>query len=442
MSRGGAAVAKGCGDGSSIYLNPAHVVEIETETVTGTFGLTVIDAGGEFAYDYAASSPYTGAEVDLQNDPISVPHLYMAYGLTERIGLGLGLYVPYGLETKWPTKLSDGSYFDGAFEGFDNRVQAVYAQPTFAYQLTPKLRVGAGPILAISTVELKQLLDLSQQTAVSGGPTFAQLGVPFHTAFARSKLEGSDELGFGANVGISFQATNRLSLGARFTTPITVSYKGDAEFSQIQTRLTVPADITQDGEVTIPAGTRIDNLLRPQFSSGKLTSQTVETEITFPLQLVGGVSFQATENLLLLADYQFTGWSAFDEIPLEFEKLDNRVRQENYNDTHTVRAGAQYDVVEQLAARIGYIYNTPAAPDEVVTPLLPESDRNQITLGLGWRSSEGTFELNVSYQLLLQNDRRGRVRGALPGEALSTDLNQGLYSFNANLFGATFTLRL
>lgn len=454
MSRAGATVATGCGDGSSLYFNPANIGG--SGEFTASLGATLIDASGYFAYDYTARAPYTGVEVDLQNDPIPVPHFYATYGLNERLGLGLGMYVPYGLETNWPVQLSGGSYFDGAFEGFENRVQAIYVQPTIAYQLTPKLRVGAGPILAISSVELNQIQDLSQQAIrnpqtgdLVPSPTnpdqplrFSQLGIPFHTAFARSRLEANNEIGFGANVGASYQATDQLTIGARFTSPITVSYEGEATFSQIQTGLTVPVNLTQGGQVLIPAGMPIDALLQPQFSeAGPLSTQSVETEFTFPFQLVGGVSFQATEKLLLLADYQFTGWSAFDEIRLEFANLGVRVREENYDNTHAVRLGAQYDVIEQLTARVGYLHNTAAAPDEVVTPLLPEANRNQFTIGLGWRPTE-MVELNVSYQLLLQNDRRGRVRGALPGEPITTDLNQGLYSFGANLFGTTLTVHL
>ncbi|WP_263787490.1 OmpP1/FadL family transporter [Salinibacter grassmerensis] len=446
MARAGATVANGCGDGSSIYFNPANVAG--AEGVTASVGATLIDANGEFTYDYTVRAPYTGTEVSLQNDPIPVPHGYVTYGLSERAGVGVGLYVPYGLETNWPTQLSDGTYFDGAFEGSRSRIQNIYVQPTTAYQITPRLRVGSGPIFAISVVELNQLLDLSQQSTPDG-PTFGQLGIPFHTAFARVELESSNELGIGANFGLSYQATDRISIGARFTTPITVSYEGTAEFEQIQTELTVPADIVRDGEVVIPAGKDIDDIVGPQFQPGqqsendqdRLTEQRVETEITFPLQLVGGLSVQATGRLLLLADYQFTGWSSFDEIALDFENLGERVREENYDDTHALRLGAEYDVLEQLTARLGYLYNTAAAPDETVTPLLPESNRNQFTVGIGWRPTD-TIELNASYQLLQQNDRRGRVRGTLPGESLSTDLNQGLYGFGANLFGTTLTLHL
>jgi len=437
MSRAGATVAQGCGDGSSIFFNPANLAG--TDGITASLGATVIAATGEFTYDYTTQPPYRGVDVDLENDPIPVPHGYVSYGVSEDLGVGLGLYVPYGLETQWPVRLSDGSFFDGAFEGFNNRVQAVYVQPTAAYQLTPKLRLGGGPILAISAVELNQLQDLSTASVPGQDITFGQLGVPFHTAFAQSQLEASNELGFGANLGATYEASDRLSIGVRFTTPITVSFEGEATFQQIDTGLIFPeSSPLAQGGTPVP----VDHLLASQFEQdGQLSDQGVETEITFPMQLVGGVQFEVTDRLRLLADYQFTGWSSFDEIPLEFEQLGDRSRREGYDNTHAVRFGAEFDVVDQLTARAGYLYNTSAAPDEVVTPLLPESDRNQFTIGAGWRPVE-TFEVNVSYQLLQQNDRRGRVRGGLPGESVTTDLNQGLYSFGANLFGATLTLHL
>jgi long-chain fatty acid transport protein len=439
MARAGATVADGCGDGSSIYFNPAHLAG--TDGFTASFGATVIDVGGDFTYDPGAQRSTTIDQVDLDNDLIPVPHAYLTYGLTEKIGLGLGTYVPYGLETQWPARLSDGTVFDGAFEGFNNQLQSFYIQPTISYQITPDLSVGAGPVVAISSVELNQFQDLSQTATPGGGPTFGQLGVPFHTAFARSNLDANNEFGLGANIGVSYQVSDRVTFGARYTTPITVEYEGEATFEQVETGLTLPVPIELGGQ-TLPAGTPLDNVLAPQFSGdGSLTTQSVETEITFPMQLVAGVSVQATDKLMLLADYQFTGWSSFDELPLEFGQLEDRARTEDYEDTHGIRVGAEYDLLDPLTVRAGYLFNTAAVPDKSVTPLLPESDRNQFTLGFGWHVTDAVA-FNVSYQRLQQNDRRGRVRGALPDEDLSTDLNQGLFSFNANLIGATFTLHL
>jgi len=451
MARAGATVASGCGDGSSIYFNPANLME--TTGLTVSLGATVIDAGGTFTYDYVSRPPYTGVDVDLQNDPIPVPHLYASYRVNEDLAFGLGTYVPYGLETVWPVKLNNGDFFDGAFEGYNNSVQAIYVQPTAAYRISDRLTIGGGPIVAISNVELNQVLDLSTVEA-QPGVTLGQLGVPHHTAFATSSLEGTGAIGFGGNLGLSFQATERLRLGLRGMLPITISYDGDASFEQVNQQTLqedlvfvppsplaqdLPTDGNQDGN---PDPTPAYALVANQFQNGgDLTEQGVETELTFPAQVVAGLSFQATERLELLADYQYTRWSSFDEIRIEFEDLGVRVREENYNDTHAFRLGGAYDLSEQLTAQAGYLFNTPAAPDEVVTPLLPEARRNQVSLGLGWRPVD-LLEIHASYQLLLQNDRRGRVRGAPAGQDATAALNNGLYEFGANLFGTTLTLHL
>ncbi|PSQ75788.1 MAG: long-chain fatty acid transporter [Bacteroidetes bacterium QH_7_62_13] len=446
MSTGGATVASSCGDGSSIYFNPANLVGGEGTTVS--LGATVIDARGSFTYD---SPVYPQREVDLENDPIPAPHLYAAHAVNDRVAVGLGTYAPYGLQTVWPVRLENGDFFDGAFEGYNNSVQAIYVQPTAAYQLTDRLAVGGGPIVAISSVELNQVVDLASvepdDDALPEGTTLGELGVPHHTAFATSTLEGSGAVGYGANFGVSYQVTNRVRVGLRGTTPITINYDGEVAFEQVNQEglqelvFVPPSPLAQDVDGDGSADpTPAQALVAGEFQGdGNLVTQDVETELTFPAQIVTGASIQATDRLQVLVDYQYTRWSSFEEIPLDFEKdaLD-RTREENYDDTHALRIGGAYDVTDQFTARVGYLHNTPAAPDEVVTPLLPEAARNQLTVGLGWKPIE-LLEINASYQLLLQNDRRGRVRS---GDSLTTDLNNGLYQFGANLFGTTLTLHL
>lgn len=449
MARAGTAAGQGCADGSSMYFNPAHLTEMDDLTITG--GATVINATGSFTYDYYERPPYTGVEIPLQNDAIPIPHLYATYGVSDRVSVGLGTYAPYGLESRWPLDLDGETFFDGAFEGYNSFIQALYIQPTAAYQLTDRLTIGGGPILAVSSVELNQVLDLAAVQVMRDGQqlTLGQLGVAHHTAFASSSLEASGATGFGANVGVAFRVSDRIRVGVRATTPITVSYDGEATFQQVNSDelsslVFVPpsplSDVDGDGIPDRPV--TAEDLVRSRFQSdGVLTDQTVETKITFPAQAVVGASVQATESLLLLVDYQYTRWSSFDTIPLEFEKLGEQVRIENFKDTHALRFGGGYQVDPRLTLRAGYLYNTAASPDAVVTPLLPEAERHHATLGFGLHLT-GMTEINVSYQRLLQTDRRGRVRGPTEGEPPTTALNNGLYEFGAHLFGATLTLHL
>lgn len=431
MSRAEATVADACGDGSSIYYNPANLVS--NEGIVISLGATSVAASGEY------ESGVTGQVSELQNDPIYVPHVFASYRINESLAAGLGAYVPYGLATEWDRS------FEGAFEGYDNGVEAIYIQPTVSYRINERLRVGAGPIIAISRVELNQVVDLSAQevpTSLARDPLtgdalrFSQFGVPHHTAFADAKLEGSGEFGFGANLGLTYSVTDRLHVGARFTTPITVTYDGDATFEQIETG------------IILPTGANLDQLLDltqfdPSADDAALVNQSIETELTFPAQFIVGVSVNATERIQLLLDYQWNGWSSLGEIPLDFEKdaLDD-VRELNYDNTSAIRFGAQYDLLDNLTLRGGYLFNTAAAPDATVTPLLPEADRNHFTLGFSYQPVD-LLDIAVAYQRLNQYDRIGRVRDARPGEEVESlaELNEGLYSFGANLIGVTLTVR-
>ena len=424
-STGGTAVANSCGDGSAIYFNPSGLAETSGWTFSG--GVTNIIQFGDFTFDE------TRASTDIDSPVSVVPHVYATYGATERLGVGLGVYVPFGLNTRWPAD------FEGAFSGFDNNLQSTYIQPTVAYQLTDRIRVGGGLIVALGTVELNQRLDLSEQVADPvTGTRFGELGIPRGTAFGEGKLESDPSVGIGGNIGLQAKLTDRLTFGARFTTPIDIDYSGEASFQQVSTGIQLPAN----NPFGAPAGTPLDAIVEQSFTEGPLVTQDLETEITMPAQLVAGFSFQATERLNLMVDYQWTGWSTLEEVPLDFEnsELDNAIIL-NYDDTNNLRVGAEFAIDDVWTVRGGYVYNTPASPDETVTPLAPESERNRLALGLGVKPLSGV-ELNVGYQFVNQNDRRGRTRGAAPGQEITTELNDGLFSVDSHNITTTLTVRL
>lgn len=431
MGRGGAAAASPCEDGSSMFFNPAGLAEIERVTVSA--GATGIRPFGSFTSDR------TGEETELVEKTIPVPHVYAAMPVTDRATAGLGVYAPYGLETEWPVEGEEA--FDGRFLGYDNALQTVYVQPSAAVDVTERLSVGGGPLLALGRVELNQRLDLSSQPVPDTEITFAQLGVPFHTGFADATLDADWSTGVGANIGVRYEATGRISLGARYLTPVEIDYGGRATFEQVSTGLVLP----EDNPLGYPGGTSVDAVLQEAgvFSDGGvLADQGVETSITMPGQLVVGASVRALPRLELEADWVYTQWSAFDSVRLDFEQQQtpDDVRVENYDDTHGVHAGLEYRATETIDVRAGYFWNEPAAPDAVVTPLLPEAERVQGSVGVGWEATS-MLRFDVAYQFLHQLDRRGRTVEPPAGTAPSEELNNGLYSFSAHLFAATATVR-
>lgn len=432
MGRAGATIADPCDDGSAVFFNPAALAGQQGWRVSA--GATVFVVSGGFTADE------TGRETDLDVAPIALPHLYITYGLTDRLAAGLGVFVPYGLETEWPLD------FEGRFIGYDNGLFSFYVHPTLAYKPLDWLSVGGGPILVISRASLNQRLDLSTQPlpalpGVPPGATFGQLGIPFHTDFADANFEASGATGFGGHFAAHVQATDRLSFGARYMSRVPIDYEGDVDFTQVRTGIA----LTADNPFGLPAGTPLDLVLSQAgiFSEdGPLADQEGSAEITMPDQFVLGLAYRVTGQLQLLADWQWVNWSEFDRVVIDFASPNtpNSVRIENYEDTNGFRIGAEYEINPTWSLRGGYLFHEPGAPDATVTPLLPEANRNEVTAGIGWRASD-LFELNLAYQYLRQDDRRGRVRDAPPGELPSTALNSGLYDFKAHLFGGTVTLR-
>src|SRR2546426_1293954 len=295
MGRAGTGVAAPCTDGSAIFFSPAGLAGLTGGRVT--IGVTLLDVEGGFTDDILQH------ETRLDDPFLAIPQVYVAYGVTPKLGVGIGLFAPYGLQTRWPLS------FDGRFSGYDNILRSVYVQPTVSYQVTPWLSLGGGLDVVFGKVELNQRLDLATTPVPTtiipvppGNPPvlFGQFGIAPGTDFADTHLEASKTTVAG-HFGALFKVNDRLSFGARFMTQAKFDYSGTASFTQVLTGLVVPADIAV-GPLTIPAGTPVDLFLNaPPLSlfdptTGGFKSQPVTTTIKNPSQMALGVAYKVARS--------------------------------------------------------------------------------------------------------------------------------------------------
>jgi long-chain fatty acid transport protein len=419
MARAGTGVAKSCDDGSAMFYNPAGIVGPRGWIITA--GVTVIDANGGFTTDL------TGTKTDLMNSPIPVPHAYLQYG-TDKFAVGAGMFVPYGLGTKWPDT------FQGKFAGYDNSLQNIYIQPTVAWKPHRMVSIGAGVDYVIGSVTLTQRVDLSENPVPGlGAKTFGQLGVPSGTQFADGKLDGSGSA-FAAHFGVVFTPDERFRIGVRYMTRANITYDGNVVFTPASTGITLPAG----NPFGVPAGTPLDSVVSSAFVDGPLLNQTVSAKVTLPDQLTAGVAMDVAPTVTLLVDYSWVHWKLFQELPIDFATAPDITNVENYKNTWAIRFGLDWAVHPNLTLHGGYLYHTAASPAETVTPLLPEGKRNEFTGGLGYSFGQ-RFRVEAAYQYLAQQDRRGRTAEFPSGAVPTTALNNGLYEFNAHLFGLTLS---
>ncbi len=420
MGRGGTGVASPCADGSAIFLNPAGLQLAKGKGVISG-GATIIAPTGDF------TNSTTGEVSTLVDQTTPVPALFMGYGISDNATIGFGVFAPYGLAIEWPEDAQ------GRFLGYFSSIKGIYFQPTFGLKAGKRLSFGLGFDITTSEVELKQRVDLAEQEAAPG-VTFANLGVAYGTDFADVQLKGND-MSLGFHLGAIAQVTDRLSFGIRYLSEQTVNVDdGEATISQVPTNLY----LAPGNPLGLPAGTPVDALVAGQFQpGGSLVDQGGTAVLPYPAQLSMGLTLQATDKLKLLGDVGIQFWSAWETLPINFSILGEKVLVEDYKNTTSWRLGAEYAASRKATVRLGIIAHNAAAPDQTVTPNLPEAARTEFTVGFGSHLSE-RFGFDLAYQYIDQADRQGRSGDG--GMAVPTAaLNDGLYTFQANLVGITLT---
>ncbi len=415
MGRAGVAAAGPCRDGSGVWANPAALATLPGTHVSAS-GTLILPHGG-FTDDIFA------VKTDMPSQRYLVPSAYLTHQVG-KLGLGIGVFAPYGLGTKWDTA------FVGRFDGYNTQIRSIYVQPTVAYQVNDWLSLGFGVAYIHSTLELHQRADLSlfplpANPFLPAGTTFSAIGIPGFTDFADVELKASGN-GIAFNGGILVKVSDRLTLGGHFITKKTMKYTGDAKFTQVLTGLVFATGTTPLNPITpLP----IDLAVAPQFlAGGPLVNQPASTALTLPDQGTIGFAYTASDKWTVMGDYQQIVWGWLQTITIDFSNAltPDRLLPEGFKDSHAIRLGVEYQRSATTAFRAGYIFHTPAAPVQTVTPLLPEGARNEFTVGIGTELAHG-IRLDAAYQLILQQDRRGRA---------GTTFNNGLYTFGAHLLGA------
>src|SRR5437879_39846 len=367
MGRAGTGVAAPCADGSAIFFNPAGLAGVKGGRAT--IGVTLLRINGGFTDDVLVQRNA------LQEPLLAIPQVYLSYAATPKLGVGVGLFAPYALETQWPLA------FDGRFSGYKNVLRSIYIQPTVAYQVTPWLALGGGLDIVMGKVELNQRLDLAEAPLPTtllppppGAPpyVFGQFGIAPGTDFADAHLEATKTT-VTAHWGGIIKVNDKLSIGGRYLMHAKLDYSGTGTFTQVATNLIVPSPLPV-GPVTIPAGCPIDNLLMA----------------------------------------------------------------ERYHSANGFRFAAEWANDAKWTFRGGYLYHQGAAPPETVTPLLPEGNRNEVTAGLTVQLAPGLTG-DLAYQYVKQNDRRGRTREPTFNQLPTTGMNNGLYKLHAHLFGVSLS---
>lgn len=322
---------------SSMFYNPG-ALSMMKQNYSFEFGAGFISSN--ILYQ-STTSVYSAKS----ENPIGTPvYFYGATKINDKLSIGLGFYTPYGSSTIWDNNWAGKHLIQNI------SLKAYYMQPTVSYKIFDKLSIGAGFVIAQGTVDMQKALPYSQTSYV--------------------RLKGSD-INFGYNIGVYFQATQKLSIGIDYRSKITMNVdNGIASFS-------IPSSL--EGVIS---------------ENNKFSS-----ELPLPANLDFGLNYQITPQFSAAIELNYVFWSTYKELSFTFEEdgdLLNNTNPREYSNVLIPRLGFQYILNQTLTFRAGAYYDKTPTNDEYFSPETVSLDTFAYTFGIQLQAADN-LQIDLTY---------------------------------------------
>jgi len=346
---GGALVGR-ADDPSALFYNPAGITQLAGFQVMA--GATTIGP----KTDVVTTCRGTDTRSETKANLWVSPHLYSTRQCTDAIWFGLGVFSRFGLGTEfddtWP----------GRYNNYNAVIQTLTVNPNVAFKVNERLSLAAGASWMWFDLTLEQKIDF-------GG----MVGNPNPLDVDQSLTGEGDSSGYGFNLALRYKACEWMSLGTSYISQIRQKIKGDADFSK-------------------PSGMPA-SLFRDTRASG---------EIRLPDMVFVGLAFYPVGRMSLEIDGVWTGWSTYDKFTVDYRDpilpgLDSVTRDKQWNDVWRLQLGAEYQALDWLDFRLGYVRDNSPIAAETADYLVPSNDRHVYTMGCGIHWGRWIGDLSYSY---------------------------------------------
>lgn len=317
-----------------------------------------------------ASAKTSGVTYKTSNDPSTPMAINLGMSVYNKLKVGVSFYTPYGSGINW------GDNWPGAVLSQQVTLKAFTVQPTVAYRILPNLSVGVGAMITFGNVNLdKGLVSPTSMNAMLGS-----LGMEykFTDTPASINLKGNAATTVGVNVGAMWDIDRRWTVGASFRSKMNLKVKcGDAS-------------LRYSNEIA-------RNILETQLGILDQANFTASMPAVAILNL--GVSYRPIDPLVLAFDAQWSGWSAYKSLDIEFlsETLApfNQFITKDYRNSWTFHLGAQYDLTNRFQARVGLMLDTTPVNIDHYNPETPGMTKIEPSVGFSF-SPVKNFSIDAS----------------------------------------------
>lgn len=387
-----AGAAAGAEDVSAMFFNPAALARQSGSQAAAVLSFIAPQADFEKGRaSTAAGTPIAGGADpgDAAEDAL-VPALYLGWAATDDLRLGLGVNAPFGLETRYPRD------WIGRYHAVHSRLKTVNINPALAWRVSDRISLGAGFQAQWAWAELTNAVDLGTIGAAAGVP-----GALPGAQDGFADLEG-DDWGYGWNAGVLLEPAEGTRLGVSYRSRIEHTLEGDVDF-------------TLD-----PAG--VGAALRA--GAGLFRNTDAKADLTTPEAWAFGIHHEITPRFAVMAEADFTRWSRFEELRIEFDNpaQPDSVTEEDWRDTWFYALGATFRPAEAWTLRAGVAHDETPVPDRTRTPRIPDGDRTWLSLGVGWRPA-APLSFDAAYTHIWVDDAELDLRTTGIGNASRGNLS-------------------
>lgn len=373
-----------------------------------TAGFIDPDTTGTFSVATTSFGNPTGGDNEVREimDALE-PGMQFRYRLSEQWTAGLSVTAPFGLGTKYRNDWA------GRYYALESKLITVNAAPSIAYQITPELTLAAGAQVEYATGTLSNAIDFG----TIGAANFVPGSVP---GTQDGKVEYTpDGWAFGYHFGALWQPSPDVRVGASYRSELSHDFKGGVDFT-----------LDSAGIGAILSGV-----------SGAFVDTQGRSKVTLPAVAAFGAAYDITPNLTLMAEFDYTWWSSFEELRVAFSNPSqpDSFQTYDYKNTYFASLGLRYKPSEDWVLRAGVAFDQSPTRDATRDPRIPDNDRKWIAFSVGYWLSEGTA-IEAGYSRLMFPDGRINLFASTPGNEARGNLI-GITRANSDVFSVQLTFR-
>lgn len=347
-----------------------------------------------------------------------VPAFYLGGPISKKLFYGLGVTVPFGLQTDY-AKDTQARYF-----ATHSAVETIDINPNLAYKFTDKFSASIGVSAQYIEAKLDRAIDgatlcyagLARVPAliptVCGGNG---LGIPGSVSSDGQAKNKADNWGVGGNLGLMYSPSEDTRIGFSYRSAIKHNASGKIK-------------------VTLPRAYTTNATLAAIANGLGLRNQKVKATVTLPESFNIGSFKKISDKWDAMADFTYWKWSRFSKLTLKYnDGLANNVTEERFKNTFKISFGANYHYSSDWMFKFGVAVDKTPVSTSHRTARLPDNNRTWGSLGL-----RKTFTENASIDVGYAHLWSKKTTIAESTLSQPRSLLAGKYDNSVDILGAQF----